>query len=97
MAFRVNYEVSIAWVADGAAGFPPSTGGNQGNAPSGATAFIEFFTPPTGIVIPFNGTIGSSPTTSDLTTAFNAISTALQAQITTPILNRIQQFANGGT
>lgn len=96
MAFRLNYQVSVAWVPDGAAGAPPSTGGNQGCAPSMATANIQFFTPPTGIVVPFNGSIGSSPASADLTTAFNAISTALQAQITTAVLNRIQQFANGG-
>jgi hypothetical protein len=58
---------------------------------------LQFFTPATGIVVPFSGVIGSSPAQADLTTAFNAIVTALQAQVTTPVLNRIQQFANGGT
>lgn len=97
MAYRVNYQVSVAWVPDGAAGAPPSTGGNQGCCPANAAAIIQLFTPPTGIPVPFNNSIGSSPTSADLTTAFNAISTALQTQVTTAVLNRIQQFANGGT
>lgn len=97
MAYRLNYNVSVSFVPDGAAGSPASTGGNQGNASALATAVLEFFTLPQGVVIPFNGTIGSSPAAADLLTAFNAMVTQLQSQITTPVLNRIQNFAQGGS
>ena len=96
-AFRINYQVSISLVPEGSAGLALVLGGNSSVSPAIGPAIVQFFTPPAGVVIPFNGTLGSSPTAADITTGLNNMLTAIQAQITPAVVTRVQNFAQGGS
>ena len=95
MAFVLKYKVDIAWVPDGASAmevpssavltFFPSAA-NPAGVTLGGGAFAQ------GSLIPG----ANAPSLANIATALANLSTDIQAQITAPVLARIQGFATGG-